>query len=84
MIQICMKHILSHILWSFTFPRDICLLCDNERSICLLQWTVFHKKKTMHRKSYDLSVYLMACDLLWIERHELEDIMAIYDNMKTN
>ena len=21
----------SYIIWSFTFPRDICLLCDNER-----------------------------------------------------
>ena len=79
-----MKYIVSYILYGlFTFPRDICLLCDNERPICLLQWTVFHKK-TMHRKSYDLSVYLMACDLLWIGRHELEDIMAIYDNMRTN
>ena len=35
----------SYIIWSFTFPRDICLLCDNEKSNCLLQWTVFHKKK---------------------------------------
>ena len=77
MIQICMKHIVSHILY------DICLLCDDERPICLLQWTI-SLKKTMHRKFYDLSVYLMACDLLWIGRHELEDTMAIYDNMRTN
>ena len=38
-------HVCLYIIWSFTFTRDICLLCDNERSICLLQWTVFHKKK---------------------------------------
>ena len=74
----------SYIIWSFTFPRDICLLCDNERSICLLQWTVFHKKKRCIGNPMICQVYLMACDLLWIGRHELEDIMAIYDNMRTN
>ena len=60
MIQVCMKHIVSHILYGlslFLVSRDICLLCDYEMSICLLQWTVFHNK-TMHRKSYDLTVYL--------------------------
>ena len=46
----------SYIIWSFTFPHDSCLLCDNERYICLLQCPVFHNK-TMHRVSYDISVY---------------------------
>ena len=40
MIQVCMKHIVSHILYGlslFLVSRDICLLCDYEMSICLLQ-----------------------------------------------
>ena len=47
MIQVCMKHNVSHILYglSLFLITLVCLLCDNERSICLLQWTVFHTQK---------------------------------------
>ena len=79
----------SYIIWSFTFPRDICLLCDNERSIFLLQWNVFYikKKRCIGNPMICQFTLIMACDLLYLLvkfSHELEDIMAIYDNMRTN
>ena len=77
----------SYIIWSFTFPPDICLICDNERSICLLQWTVFHTKRCIGNPMICQFTLIMACDLLYLLikfSHELECIMAIYDNMRTN
>ena len=74
-----------YIVWSFTFPRDICLLCDHESAICLLQWTVFHKKRYIGNPMICQCTLIM--DLLYLLvkfSHELEDIMAIYDNMRTN
>ena len=79
----------SYIIWSFTLPRDICLLCDNERSICLLQWTVINKKKKRYIGNPMICQFtlIMTWDLLYLLAkfsHELEDIMVIYDNMRTN
>ena len=45
MIQGYMKHIVSHILYGLSlFLVTFAFLCDNERSIFLLQWNVFYKK----------------------------------------
>ena len=58
MIQVCMKHIVSHILYGlslFLVSRDIyvTMKCQFVSSSGLYFIT-----KTMHRKSYDLTVYL--------------------------
>ena len=60
----------SYIIWSFTFPRDICLLCDNERSICLLQWTVFDKERCIGNPMiYQFTIWHVTCfgleDMNW-------------------
>ena len=83
MIQICMKHIVSHMLYGLSLFLVIFAFYVTMKGPFVSSSGLYFIKKTMHRKSYDLSVYLMACDLLWIGRHELEDIMAIYDNMRT-
>ena len=43
MIQVRMKHIVSHILYGlslFLVSRDICLLCDYEMSSFHMNWKI--------------------------------------------
>ena len=80
---------MSYIIWSFTFPRDICLLCDNEGQFVSSSGLYFINKRCIGNPmicQFTLHV-CMTCDLPYLLvkcSHELEGIMAIYDNMRTN
>ena len=82
MIQVCMKHIVSHLLYGISlFLVTFAFYVTMKGQFVSSSGLYFIKK--MHMKSYNLSVYLlvMACDLLYLLvkfSHELEDIMAIY------
>ena len=88
--SLCETYRRLYIMWFFTFPPDICLLFDNERSICLFQWTVFNKKQKKQcivNPMICQFTFVMACGMLYLLvkfLHELQYIMAIYDNIGTN
>ena len=64
MIQVCMKHIVSHILYGlslFLVSRDICLLCDYEMSICLKIKATFAPSED---RTHDLEIMRLTRCLL--------------------
>ena len=71
----------------FHFPREICLLCDNEGQFVSSSGLYFINKRCIGNPMICQFTLFMACDLLYLLvkcSHELEGIMAIYDNMRTN
>ena len=71
----------SYIIWSFTFPRDICFLCDNFKGqFVSSSGLYFIKKRCIGNPMICQFTLVMACDLFYLLvkfSHELEDIMAI-------
>ena len=88
MIQVCMKHIVSHILYGLSlFLVTFACLCDNEGQFVSSSGLHFKNKRCIGNPMICQFTLFMACDLLYLlvkYSHELEDIMAIYDNMRTN
>ena len=78
MIQVCMKYIVIYIYDLSLFLITLAFYVTMKGQFVSSSGLYFIKK--MHRKSYDLSVYLMTFDLLYFLvkfSHELEDIMVI-------
>ena len=86
MIQVCIKHIVSHILYGISlFLVTFACLCDNEGQIVSSSGLYFKNKRCIGNPM--ICQLFMACDLLYLlvkYSHKLEDKMAIYDNMRTN
>ena len=87
MIQVCMKHIVNHILYGLslflmTFAFYVTMKCQFVSSSGLY---FIKKKRCIGNLMICQFTLVMACDLLSSLvkfSHELEDIMAIYDNMR--
>ena len=58
MMQVCMKHIVSHILYGLSLFLVTFAFYVTMKGQFVSSSGLYFIKKTMHRKSYDLSVYL--------------------------
>ena len=88
MIQVCMKHIVSHILYGLSlFLMTFAFYVTMKGQFVSSSRLYFIKKLCKGNPMICQCTLIMTCDLLYLLvkcSHELEGIMAIYDNMRTN
>ena len=86
MMQVCMKHIVSHILYGLSlFLVTFAFYVTMKGQFVSSSGLYFIKKRCIGNPMICQCTLIM--DLLYILvkfSHELEDLMAIYDNMRIN
>ena len=88
MIQVCMKHIVSHILYGLSlFLVTFAYYVTMKGQFVSSSGLYFIKRRCIGNPMICKFSLFTARDLLYLLAkcsHELEGIMAIYDNMRTN
>ena len=87
MMQVCMKHIVSHILYGLSLFLVTFAFYMTMKGQFVSSSGLYFIKKKRYTGNPMICQCTLIMDLLYILvkfSHELEDIMAIYDNMRTN